>query len=329
MHLKSICIVTPALASANTGNWHTASRWAGMLGADYRVRVTDRWAGEDDDLLIALHARRSAASVRRWREARPGAPLVLVLTGTDLYRDIRSDASAQAALHAADRLVLLQHRGIDELPAELRARARVIVQSARRLAPAAKPTTRLTAVMVGHLRDEKDPLCFMRAARRLAERADLRFQHVGAALDPDLATAARETERATPRYRWLGELPRAAARQRMRRSHVLVQASRMEGGAQALIEAVQAGTPVLCSRIPGNLGLLGDDWPASFEVGDDAALAALLERTRDEPAFLHLLEARAARLSPGFQPAAEQATLLTLLRELAPTLVATPLRRRR
>lgn len=324
----SICIVTPALASANNGNWHTASRWARMLANDYRVRVVDRWDGAPDAVLVALHARRSAESVLRWRAQRPGAPLVLVLTGTDLYRDIRADADAdaQAALHAATRIVVLQRHGLDELPAALRARAAVIVQSAPRLAPlAGKAATRLTAVMVGHLRDEKDPLAFMHAARRLAARGDLHFRHVGAALDPALAEAARATERAQPRYRWLGDVPRAAARQHMRRAHVLVHASRIEGGAQAVIEAVQAGTPVLCSRIPGNLGLLGDDWPASFAVGDDAALAALLERTRDEAGFLRELEARAAAIAPRFEPAAERAALLALLRGLcleqaAPTL---------
>jgi glycosyltransferase involved in cell wall biosynthesis len=60
-----------------------------------------------------------------------------------------------------------------------------------------------------------------------------------------------------PNYRWLGALPHESTRRRIQAAHVLVHSSRMEGGAHVVIEAVTSGTPVLASRIPGNLGLLG------------------------------------------------------------------------
>lgn len=306
-------IATPALTEANNGNWHTAARWARMLAGHSRTAIVKEWHGEPNDLLIALHARRSAGSIARHAEVQPATPRIVVLTGTDLYRDIRVDAAAQRSLALASRLVVLQRCGLEELDAEQRARCAVIVQSARPLRPLPKSDRRLLAAMVGHLRDEKDPLTFMRAARRLAQRSDIAFEHIGDALDPTLGDVARATMREAPHYRWLGALPRAAARQRMRRAHVLVHASRMEGGAQVVIEAVQAGTPVIASRIAGNVGLLGTDWPALFEVGDDAALALLLERARDEPRFLALLQDRARTLAASFSPDAERAALLHLL----------------
>jgi hypothetical protein len=149
MSKPSLCLVTPALAAANNGNWQTAWRWSRMLAGDFRVRVMARWDGERADAMIALHARRSAASIAVWAARSPRAPLVVVLTGTDLYRDIRIDAAAKASLQHADRLVVLNERGVDELPAALRPKCVVCLQSARARRPLAKPTSRLRALMVG------------------------------------------------------------------------------------------------------------------------------------------------------------------------------------
>ena len=316
MNKPRVYIVSPALAEANNGNWHTAARWARMLAGHCRTEVALRWNGEPHELLIALHARRSADSIERHARQCPQVPRVVVLTGTDLYRDIRIDAAAQHSLVHATRLVVLQDQGPHELTPAMQAKCMVIVQSAAPLAPAAKPDDRLLAVMVGHLRDEKDPMTFMRAARRLAAREDIRFEHVGEALDPALGMAARETMRLNPRYRWLGGLSRGAARQRMKRAHVLVHASCMEGGAQVIAEAVQAGTPVIASRIAGNVGMLGRDWPGYFALGHDDELAALLERLRDEPAALAALNDHARRRAALFAPDAERAALLHLVQSL-------------
>jgi putative glycosyltransferase (TIGR04348 family) len=315
---RRIVIVSPALAAANNGNWHTARRWSRLLRDDYRTSVVAQWRGPEDgaaDALIALHARRSAASIDAFARAHPGRALVVVLTGTDLYRDIRSDAEAQRSLQQATHLVALQEQGPQELPAALRGRCAVVFQSAAPLAPAHKPAGRLRAVMAGHLRTEKDPLCFMQAAVRLASRSELRFEHIGDALDAALAEAARETERTTAHYRWLGGLARAATRQRIRRAHLLVNASRMEGGAQVVIEAVQSGTAVLASRIGGHVGLLGADFAGFFEPGDAAGLARLVERAHDEPSFLQALLEQGRRRAPLFAPGAERASLLHLLHD--------------
>ena len=313
MPRTALVIVTPYLAAANNGNWQTARRWALFLADDYEVHVTDDWRGGDEALMIALHARRSAPSIAAWRAAHPARPLVVVLTGTDLYRDIDTDATAQRSLQLADRLVVLNDLGARRLPSALRDRVRVIVQSAPARRPRTKTTRRLRALMVGHLRDEKSPRTYFDAARRLAHRHDIVFDHVGGALDATLADEARTLASQVPGYRWLGALPHGATRTRIAAAHVLVHPSRMEGGAHVVIEAVTSGTPLLASRIDGNVGLLGTGYGGYFEPGDAAGLAALVERARDDAAMLPALQAQCAALAPRFAPAHERATLRALV----------------
>jgi len=205
--------------------------------------------------------------------------------------------------------VLLQPAGIDYLPPHVRAKTRVIYQSADAM-PAPGGRTR-DICMLGHLRDEKDPLTYMRAAGLVPHT----LIHIGGALDPALATAARATEAAHPNYHWLGPLPRDAARARLAGSHAMVIASRMEGGANVIIEAVTSGVPVLASDINGNRGMLGDDYAGYFPPGDAAALAALIHRSF-EPAFQARLQAQCAARAARFAPGAEKAALRELVDNL-------------
>ena len=317
MKKPSVVLVTPALAAANNGNWQTARRWARWLAADCRVRLTEGWAGGDEDRMSALHARRSAPSMRAWRTAESPTdarrPLLLVLTGTDLYRDIDHDASARQSLQLADQLVVLNELGLASLPPALRGKASVILQSSPARRPAAKTSRHLRALMVGHLRDEKSPRTYFDAARRLAGRPDILLDHIGGDLDPALGAQARALAAACPHYRWLGAQPHATTRARIQAAHVLVHASRLEGGAHVVIEAVTSGTPVIASRIAGNVGLLGADYGGYFDWGDDAALAALLARARDDAAMLPGLVLQCARRAALFSPDRERQALTDLV----------------
>jgi putative glycosyltransferase (TIGR04348 family) len=317
---KRVLIVSPALAGDNNGNWQTASRWARFMRDAYDVGIAAAWqpgAGAPPDLLVALHARRSAAALAAFTRACPGRPALLVLTGTDLYRDIHTSAEAQAALAQASALVALQPAGLAELPAPLRAKAQVIYQSAPALRPHPRPASARHAdiCMIGHLRDEKDPLAFIGAAA-LVTAPRVRLLHIGGALDPALGAAAAKAQAENPRYRWLGALPHAQARQRLKRCHAMVIASRMEGGANVIIEAVTCGVPVLASNISGNRGMLGDDYDGYFAPGDAAALARLIERSVLDPAFDARLRRQCAARAALFAPAAEQAALLDLVDNL-------------
>lgn len=262
--------------------------------------------------MLALHARRSAASIHAWADAWPGKPLIVILTGTDLYRDIHTDANAQKSLALATHLVVLQEAGLAEIPEAWRSKTHVIYQSAPPLLPAVKSSRSFRALMVGHLRQEKDPLTFMQAASHKFA-AGTRFVQIGDALEPSLAVAANAMAKNTPRYRWLGGLSRSATRQHIKRAHLLVNCSEMEGGAQVILEAVQAGTPVLASRISGNIGMLGADYAGYFETGDHAGLARLIRRCTAEPSFLALLQDQCRQRAPLFEPQRERGLVLNLV----------------
>ncbi|MBK6675808.1 MAG: TIGR04348 family glycosyltransferase [Rhodocyclaceae bacterium] len=279
-----IVIVTPALADANNGNWQTAWRWRRFLSPLYPVRLVKTWPDADaagDAAMIALHARRSAASIAAWHARHGGGRLAAVLTGTDLYRDIDVDAAARRSLALASRLIVLQERGPLALPAEFRAKACVIFQSTTTRMTLPKSYRRLRALMVGHLREEKSPETLFAVARLLAGRSDILIDHVGAALDARLGDEARATMAAVGHYRWLDSLPHEATRRRIQRADLLIHASRMEGGAHVVMEAVACGTPVLASRIEGNVGMLGEHYQGYFPCGDAEALADLLGRCRE------------------------------------------------
>lgn len=206
----NLTLVTPQLPEARSGNWITAARYKRILRhLGHRVQLTTEYDGADSDALIALHARRSHPSIRRWAESRPGRPLVVVLTGTDLYRDIHQDASAQASLDMASRLVVLQRMGVPELPEQHRAKTRVIYQSVTdcHAGQAKPPSTHFNVTVLGHLRPEKDSLRTALAARLLPAASRIRVTHAGAALDPSLGDEAKKESAANPRYRWLGGIP--------------------------------------------------------------------------------------------------------------------------
>ncbi len=331
MPRPSIVIVSPALADANNGNWQTARRWRQLLSRHHAVRIVKDWPDADagrDVAMLALHARRSADSIRAWArehgsDGLRGSPgLGVVLTGTDLYQDILSDRKARQSLDFAQRLVVLQAQGVQALPAPHRAKARVIFQSTPARAPLARTDRWLRAVMVGHLRTVKSPQTLMEAARLLADRADIRIDHIGDALAPEWEEAALETMLAIPTYRWLGPLPHGRARQAIARAHVLVHTSAMEGGAHVVMEAVRSGTPVLASRVGGNVGMLGEDYEGYFPHGDAGRLAALLERCRDEQTLtdglLARLRGQCDLRAPLFDARHERAALLQLLQEITP-----------
>src|SRR5262245_35135472 len=162
-----ILLVTPTTSRSRTGNRVTAVRWARMLGGlGHSVTVTSEYGGEPCDVLVALHARKSAPSVQRFRDEHPDRPIVLALTGTDLYDEIRTSPDARRSLELATRLVVLQPAGLAELPGADRLKARVIIQSARRPPrPAAPDRSVFQVCVVAHLRPVKDPLRTAFAAR--------------------------------------------------------------------------------------------------------------------------------------------------------------------
>jgi putative glycosyltransferase (TIGR04348 family) len=318
MPRPSVLLVTPYAAQANNGNWRTAARWARFLRPRYRVIVQAGPAQQpaEADCLVALHARRSHDAVRAWRDRHPDRPVVVVLTGTDLYRDLPEDPDARDTLTIADRLVVLQEEGMHALPRAHRRKAQVVYQSAPALQPVAKPKARFNCLFVGHLRDEKDPLTVLHSWQQMPADASAYLTMVGEALDSRLAAAARTLAVQEPRLRWLGPRPHGWTRQAIKRAHLLLVSSRMEGGANVIVEAVTSSTPVLASHVSGNVGMLGPDYEGYFPVGNAMRLLQLVLRCRADGWFYRRLEIQCQARRPLFAPSRERALVLRLVREV-------------
>ena len=311
-----IALVTPAPPRTRLGNRNTAMRWAHfMRELGHKVRVQTAWDGTPADIMIALHARRSHASIVGYAEAHPQRPLVVVLTGTDLYRDIDVDAEAQLSLRLASRLVVLHELRDGRLRAE-REKVRVVYQSAQPVGRGAPLSSCFEVIVSGHLRDEKDPFRAAAALRHLPDGSRIRVTHIGRALDPAMARDAEAWMARNPRYRWLGERSHGAALRLMARARLMVISSRMEGGANVVCEALAVRTPIIASRIPGNIGMLGADYAGYYDLGDERALAALMSRAETDLAWYRLLGRQCAARRPLVAPRNERAALKRLLHEL-------------
>jgi putative glycosyltransferase (TIGR04348 family) len=307
-----IALVTPAGPGMRNGNRHTALRWAAFLrAAGHAVEVSVQWSPErGGDAMLALHARRSHPSIKAFPADRP---LVVALTGTDLYRDIHESAEARESLELAHRLIVLQPMAGRELAPRLRRKVRVVVQSSATQLRHAPVRRRFRICVIGHLRAEKDPLRALVSLSHLADWDDLEVVHLGAALDPALEAEARAGMAREPRYRWLGSVPHARALRWLASSHAMVISSRMEGGANVVCEALRIGVPVLASRIPGNVGLLGASYAGYFPLEDERALALLIHRAAADRRFYLNLKAHMRKLRAMVAPRAEARALIAAL----------------
>lgn len=287
-----------------------------MLRGQCKVIVQTAWQGEPCDLMIALHARRSASSIDAYRAAHPEAALVVMLTGTDLYRDLPGSVEAARSLDSADRIVLLQEDAVRYLKPAWQRKSTVILQSARPLARVPKREDALRVVVVGHLRPEKDPATLFAAVQHLPRDTAITIRHIGAPLDESLARQARELQRCDARYRYSGAVPHGLTRNAIRSAHLLVHPSVMEGGANVVVEAITAATPVLASRVSGNIGMLGADYPGYFEAGDASGLADRLVQAARDPRYVKALRDACDARSKLFSPAVETRAVRRLVREV-------------
>lgn len=309
-----ILLLCPATGGVPTGNRTTALRWSAAwraLGARVRIRAEDD--GAPAMAVVALHAEKCGAPFLRATGRLPGAVAVLALGGTDLPGPEAGAGHtlSEVALAALERAVaiVVRHAGQQrDLPHHLASRSAVILPSA--VAPGPRPAPELRrneVVMLAHLRAIKAPFVLAMAMARLPAASNLVAVHLGAALDAEARAAAERWQQSSRRWRWIGPVPRRAARERLRCARGLVLASHSEGASQAVVEAIVQGVPVLASDIAANRALLGDDWPARFPVGDATALAALLERLEWDAEWTRDLERRLARLAGRYTPARERA----------------------
>ena len=328
-----IAIITPAPPGSRYGNRITALRWAKILRRlGNRVSISETYDSKPYDLLVALHARKSHSSIVNFRRHSPSAPIIVALTGTDLYRDIRTNHRAQESLDMATRIVVLQPKAIEELRPSWRKKTRIIYQSVedkqaltgaqsgsakrRQNKSEAETNGNFDVCVIGHLRAVKDPFRTAMAARSLPDSSRIRVLQIGGAMTDAMAKRALKEMDTNQRYRWLDEQPQSRVRSILSKSFLCVLSSRLEGGANVLSEAIAASVPIIASRVDGNVGILGKGYPGYFEVGNTTQLARLLTRAETSSAYLAELKAWTKGLAVLADPSREEKAWSDLINEL-------------
>jgi putative glycosyltransferase (TIGR04348 family) len=314
-----ITLITPAKIRSLSGNRATAQRWAYFLQQlGHKVSISVDWDESPCDLMIALHAWRSADAIAAFRKKFPTHPLIVAMTGTDLYRFIHSHPEPTlASIRAADQLVVLHDKAYLALPQDAWSRVNIIYQSAIPLPFAINRYRRSFDIcVVGHLRDEKDSLRCAYAVRDLPQSSRIRVRHYGKAHNEEWADMARREMQINPRYHWYGEVKHWQIRQAYARCHLMVLSSVMEGGANVISEATVAGLPVIASNIVGSIGLLGEGYPGYYPVKDTESLKQLLLKAENSPDFVEQLELHCKRRSERFLPEMEGQQWQSLLEKI-------------
>jgi putative glycosyltransferase (TIGR04348 family) len=310
-----IIMITPAGPGSKAGNRATAARWQTLLEqAEHTVSVVTAYHGEPCDLFVALHAWRSHEAVSLFRKTWPSKPLVVALTGTDIYRHQHEyPEQTLYSMQAADVLIGLHANVGDDIPEGFRDKLVTLFQSADQPAGvarrAASQSPYFDVCTIGHLRDEKDSLRAAFAARRLPANSHIRVSCAGMAHNEHWESLAKHELKENPRFRWLGELEKTDIARLMANSQLMVMSSVMEGGANVVSEACRAGLPVIASDISGNIGLLGEGYAGYYPVGDTQALANMLERAESDVGFLEQLREQVGQLARRFTPEKERESL--------------------
>ena len=318
---------SPALAAANNGNWHTAQRWSRMLRRRLSGRASSAHGAAtatarptaDRAARAPLRAPRSTPSRGRIRARRS----LVVLTGTDLYRDIaqrRRTRSARCDWRRSSSCC--RSRASQELPAALRAQGTrdlpVGAAAARRRQARAGRAARRDGRPPARREGSADASCAPRAPARRAP--SMRFEHIGDALDPALAEA-RARHRA--RQPALSLARRAAARARRASASGAPTCSSTRAAWKAARRSssrrCRAARPVLASRIGGQRRPARRRLCRLLRARRRARRWRGSSRARHDDAGVSAGPAAhsAARRAPLFAPGAERAACYDLVHDAA------------
>ncbi len=310
-----ITIARPQVGNVHTGNQSTTDQWTEILRSQGHEIGFD--LDRESDLLVALHAVKSREAILHYRQIGATGRIILALTGTDIYPEPEPDAIE--SMRIADALVVLQHKALAKIPDAYHKKTRVIIQSVRRTSDfvaAAKQRDPFVILVAGHLRDVKDPMRAAIAARNLPPHSKVVIRHAGAILEKKYQEMVAAEEAANPRYEYLGPLKQEDLHRLIRESQATALTSLSEGGPRILGESIVQGTPVIASNIDGVTGLIGDEYPGLFPVGDTGSLTERLLKLEQDSAYRALLETETKRLADVFDPAQEHAAWKALIRNL-------------
>ena len=311
-----VCVASPYPLSELKGNSVSADRIVKMLNErGIEARGSYGYDSEPADILISLHAIKGAPAIFEFKKKQPKGKVIILMTGTDIYQGLPEGSQiGEEALEEADRIVVPQEAAILKLPEEVRGKTVVIRSSLDSIAIKASPSRSPFVIsVVGHLRPVKRSFLTIETLAKRPEWSDIEVWQIGQALDEEMRKKAEVWANDYQRYRWFGGLPRRESLALCAKSSLTINSSILEGGANAVLEAMTMGVPVLASRIEGNVGLLGDDYPGYFEEGQmDEALQAIINQRVDLQEWIRL----SANRLPLFSRERESNLWLELLTEL-------------
>ncbi len=289
-----ILLITPALPKSRAGNRVTASRWESILtelghnvmvkaSCDDITRISSNF-----DAMLALHAWRSASSINYYKQNFPQKPLIVALTGTDLYKFVNTHPKTTLrSIDQANALITLHDLAYLVLPKAAQSKVHVIYQSANFIKRKINKNKRYFDIcVIGHLRKEKDPLRTAYAVRKLPDDSRIRVLHYGKAHNPIWAARAEREMQKNTRYKWHGEVPHWKINKLYASASLMVLSSEMEGGANVISECCAAGLPVIASKIEGSVGLLGKTYPGYYPYSDTESLRSLLIKAENDEKYL-------------------------------------------
>jgi|TARA_B110000238_G_C16120625_1_gene436957 putative glycosyltransferase (TIGR04348 family) len=316
MHIQ---LISPANIDSRNGNRTTAVRWRNILQAlGHKVTVSQQYSGENADLMLALHAWRSASSIQLFAEKYPSRPLLVALTGTDVYRFLNTHKhDTLKSIEYADRLIALHGYISHSLAKKYHHKIRVIYQSTEtKLIRKTHQNSHFNVCIAGHLRDEKDSLRPAYAVRSLPSQSRIQISHFGKAHTQKWEYDARLEMARNRRYQWLGEISQSRLQLKLSQANLLILPSRMEGGANIISEAIVAGLPVVSSYIDGSIGLLGEDYCGYFEVENIQQIKQILLRCESDTKYYQTLIHQCHARRSLFTASREKSSWSNLLAEL-------------
>lgn len=286
-----ILVTTPYERDSLQGNTVTAKRVVSILieaGMDANLLSKGEPVGFAD-VMIGLHARKSAHFIDEFLAVNPAGKVIVYLTGTDLYDEIPNGSGiCEKSMDLADALVVSQEASLASVPERHRSKAVVVHKSIQlpMLESRVGVDSKLFTV-IGHLRAVKQPFIAVESIQLLDD--SLRLVMLGKEVDSDSGEISRKWQAQEFRFKWLGGVEYREALQWIQRSVATINTSLLEGGANSVGESIVLGVPVLASKIEGNIGMLGDDYAGYFSPDSKQELADLIHRVIHDFDFLQKL----------------------------------------
>lgn len=330
-----ISISSPFPADSLQGNSVSGRRISGLLSdAGHQVEIFQDGFAADCDFLIALNAWRSAGVIEQFAtvqgtvsdrtgyndkvyrvQSRPR--LVVIMTGSDLFPlDGILKAETLRSIQLADAIVVTQDQARDKINHPLVREIRKSIELPAEIIDyegfPKRTTPPFRGMLVAHLREQKNPFLYLRSIPHL--KTPIQIHHYGNANSMEFRENAGKYS--SEAYEWKGEVPRSDLLKALKNADFLLNTSYIEGSSNAIYESIALGTPIIASAIPGNIGVLGKDYPGLFHLDDSKSLASILDTFSTSESFRNRIQEWCDALKVDFDPRREQKDWCDLLAEL-------------